>query len=535
MKLNKISNTPPLAAIIVLLGTALAASAADWKVVDVPSLTNAFKQAAANDSICIVAGTYELNGSAMGTATYLTTTAAKPLKILGLGAKPEDTVLKGGGYDGGHRILSIYATEGVVVSNLTFTGGAITNNGTGGALICTLTANGQRAQIVKCRFVGNICYGASYTDTFNSGGGAIGISVPGSGNPVKTAMDISDCWFESNRNELMNKQAEGGALVATYSTVSDCTFTNNYCANNGGAVVNGDHYRNRFLYNHANGQYTPTSMGGGAARRTKNKLVFNDCYFEGNTTLTAYNHGGVIYYADACSNCVFYANGAKSNGMIESCPIIYKCHFTNNVVATYLSGSADYAYCTVFSNKVNGGQIFNGAKSLRNCLIVSNNCGSVKGMVQNTKLYNCTFVGNYFTSGNTAESVVNYQCVAVNCLFYGNNVKGGNYDIALYDDITVPVLSNCQWGAQFYVNNRSKYEDRLSEAYLIKESPFAPTADNPYMIGKKSAARDAGYLDDNVRALVGDKDLAGKCRISIDKIDLGCYEYQAPGMLLLVR
>lgn len=510
------------------------AMAADWSVTDVVSLTNAFSKAAANDSIRIAAGTYELDGSAMGTTTYLTTTEAKPLKILGMGAKPEDTVLKGGGYDGGHRILSIYAMEGVIVSNLTFTGGAITNNNTGGAILCTLTANGKRARIAKCRFVENVCYGTLYTDVFCSGGGAIGISVPSKGGPVKTAMDISDCWFESNRNMLMNKQADGGALVATYSTVSDCVFTNNYASNNGGAVIDGEHFRNRFLYNRANGEFSPTGMGGGAARRVKDRLVFSDCYFEGNTTLTANNHGGVIYNADACSNCVFFANGARSNGMIENCPIIYKCHFENNDAANYLSGAADYEYCSVWSNKVNG-QIFNGAKTLRNCLIVSNNCGNVKGMVQNAKLYNCTFVGNYLYSGNTAESVINYQCVAVNCLFYDNNVKGGHYDIALYDTITVPVLSNCQWGAQFYVNNRSKFESRLSEAYLIPTSPFEPTASNPYMIGKNSAARDAGCLDDSVRRLVGDRDLAGKPRVSTSKIDLGCYEFQAPGLVLIFR
>ena len=404
MKASKITDTGILSTIIVMIGTVLAASAADWKVVDVASLTNAFKQAAANDSICIAAGTYELNGSAMGTSTYLTTTETKPLKIFGMGAKPEDTVLKGGGTNASHRILSIYSTEGVVVSNLTFVGGGFKTSSTGGALICTLTTNEHYAIIDSCHFISNIVYGCSTSGSrYISGGGlyasggAIGLSIPDkAGLPLK-AMDIRKCVFDGNCTFVYNKQANGGAVVASFSKVTDCVFTNNYSQNNGGACIDGEHLRNKFYYNIAGGTFTPSSMGGGAAYgwSSLTKPVFTDCYFEGNKTLTSGNHGGVIYNTVACSNCVFYANGAKSNGMIESCPIIYKCHFTNNVAASYLGGAADYEYCTMVSNRISGGgQIVNGAKSLRNCLIVSNNCGSVKGMVQNTKLYNCTFVGN---------------------------------------------------------------------------------------------------------------------------------------------
>lgn len=160
--------------------------------------------------------------------------------------------------------------------------------------------------------------------------------------------------------------------------------------------------------------------------------------------------------------------------------------------------------------------------------------------------YNCTLIGNYCTSGAATDSIISSDSKAVNCLFYQNRAHNTTYlDIAVRfannDLVTpfTPYLTNCLWSAQgtYSAAHTEASMARTLDSQLMNAGKFAfaGTGETPYALVGGAAARAAGRLDDNIRAMVGETDLAGNPRIIGNRISLGCYQRKYPGFTVIFR
>ena len=508
---NRMLGAFALCAVVFVANEAGAASSYEvFEVHNVTELTNACVAANSNyNKILMHPGVYDLTGIKMGSNTHLTMKGLNSGLWAGLGEKPEDTIVKGSGPIDVCRIVSFDKT--CTVSNLTFTG--------------------------------------AYYDYYNCSGG-----VTGSGNTFFT----------------------------------DCVFSNNYAQNFGGAL---DGIKNllrcKFINNWAG------SSGGVMRPWTSGRAVYRDCYFEGNHSPA----GGVAYYGATWSNCVFVGNYAPSQGCLRGQGsygnILLDCYFTNNL-ATGGSGSVGHASaatnCVFYGNAANTssdtlfsigsvcgceiscntGMPLIASATLRNCRIVDNfaNRQNTNPMLSGCNLYNCLVARNVGGVHNMSQ-IANGGMMR-NCTIVSNRVYCADYyspvssvlvntiladNVAdsttarlgrrqdLYSGLYPAVMTNCLWTAQ--VGKNFDFETRIIGGGLVTTTQlgFTDVEKGDYTIGRKSAARNAGYQDDDYLAAVGAVDLNGDPRVyegdGPEKaiIDVGCYECQipAPGLMMLVK
>ncbi len=259
------------------------------------------------------------------------------------------------------------------------------------------------------------------------------------------------------------------------AVVSNCVFTGNSAASDGGGVFSGTLNNCAFTSNSA-GWY-----GGGAREATLNNCTFtgNSAGWQGGAT-----RDGTLNNCTLTGNSA-YAGGGAAGGTLNNCTL------TSNSVTRYGGGAT---VCL-----------------LNNCMIIGNSAAvpfGYGGGVDNSLLNNCTVVGNSADDvGGSWNSTLN------NCIVYYNTA---NTSVPNYDDYertlnycsTTPAPQNGVGN----ITNAPLFVDTNGWSNLRLQS--------------NSPCINAGHN----ASVATNTDLDGRPRIVGGVVDLGAYEYQGSGM-----
>ena len=342
--------------------------------------------------ILLEQGLYDLRGIYMKSDSHLYIAASQDGMIAGLGEKPGDTILLGGGAAEGHRVLGLDGGGNygwMNVSNLTVTGGYWAGYGGG------ISANGSTKYsnlIVTNNYAGNggagcykgravNCYFANNT-TAGSGGG---LYADGGGGQMESLVQGAwNCVFATN-----SANSVGGGLYLSGKCI-DCTFLGNTAGYGGGIGVAAKNYS-------WSGFSDTTEISGGT--------------FVGNAS-SQWGHGAVLYYPTAgaliaVSNCTFAGNIHDHGG----CGIVYgmdlsDCTLTNNFAKEYVVHTCNLTGCLIASNST------------------SSAANNAYGLIRNSHFSDCTISNNvsaeYLAGASTFERcMLSHNLSASDRQFYG--------------------------------------------------------------------------------------------------------------------
>ncbi len=264
----------------------------------------------------------------------------------------------------------------------------------------------------------------------------------------------------------------GGAWLSTGAIVSNCIFSGNEADRGGGAAF-GTLYNCTFSGN-------ASTAGGGAYEST----LYN-CMLSGNS---AYWGGGAV--RGTLYSCILSSNwAAPYDGGGTYFSTLYNCTFTDN-------------WATGDGGGPSGGTLYN-------CMLSGNSANNGGGAAGCT-LYNCTVSSNEATTYGGGV----YKCqTLVNSIVYFNSAPaGGNW----YD---VNIASNCcatpQLGGPGNITSEPSFIDMGTGNYRLQpNSPCINTGTNQAW-------------------MFGALDLDGNPRIIQLIVDMGAYEYQGPGEILV--
>lgn len=396
---------------------------------DVVALTNALQTLTSSYSeFRLEPGVYDLKGIAMSDTSHLVMQAAR--RLIGLGEKPDDTILLGGGVGSHKRILEMKCFNDyyTVISNVTLTGGYIDGTNDGGAIY-----GGRTALIGNCILSNNVCGGS-----WQGGGGAIfkgraehclfvdnrGMGDKIEGTPGSGGCHAGGIWCNTEHHVNDGEDWQGAY---------DCVFTNCYTRSEGGGARGGTFVRCKFYDCNANfgggtaggrlidcdfignvvrdgkaaGAYNPTCVSNCVFKKnytmyehsgalwTKGDVPVIGCLFEGNSANR--EGGGMCCRGGLISNCVFRCNVSRTDGggaglfapdrdVAELLPTfkVVDCVFEGNVSPVQGGGAiapGGFVNCTFLTNvcKTGGGGVY--------CRTASP-CGGFVG---------CKFIGNRVT------------------------------------------------------------------------------------------------------------------------------------------
>lgn len=505
-----------------------AARAAEVTVDNVTDLTNQIATVASGSTIYLAKGRYDVSdcrGNLMG---------GYDRGLLGIPNGKQLTLAGASGTARGDVVIDapaatmrlLYINKGsLACTNLTFTGSA------GGAI-----------------HVGNAdaklyLYGCVFSNLTADAAAAVSRSYVGT-------TIVSNCLFA----DCAATNSIAGACK-NLGEVTDCVYTNCTSVNSGGAVSGGSYVRCAF-YDckfDASKVGSPTSTGGGAVAGAG---FCTDCTFVGcETTGGRGEHGAAIYNVAALTNCTFRGCKAVNNELVgvgkgwAAYPVV-NCTFENNETPTLLSGHNLIQNSKIVGHK--GGALASEPDAVvANTLVASNSCASAQGIFGRGRFVNCTFIGNSCSSGRASDSILGEACVAINCLFYQNRAHNITYnDMAMRfasDDLTSPLcpyLTNCVWSAEVTYGDAHKTAayartaNSQLDANLVLNLTGASGAPF-YALGKSDFARRGGLVTDEIRELLGTRDLAGNTRFAgsgeNQTISLGCYQHRETGLMLIVR
>lgn len=471
---------------------------------DVIALTNAMANLAANQTVYLSRGVYDLSFLADAEAPLYTggyghsllAVSKENAQLVGLTGDPNDVILKA--VDANYRII-LLSGKNAKIRDLTITGGNAastyisTYNYRVGGAIGLASSEGV---VSNCVFYGN--------KAGTRGGAVSGLNA--------LYGHVYDCVFYSNND------TPSGALAANHSRFYNCTFTNNVYvgANNNysTSVVGSSHlYNCRLADNQAS--YCAGVHGGSATDCT----FINNKIANGSYGLNWSNPGGAAARDAALTNCYFYGNtghvygGAIRGGEVVNCTVVSNCAQNAN------SGAGAGVYkATLVANSmiasnvcVNGGGIHgDGTTIVTNCVIAYNfaksaggaacNCQVImdstikhnasfdyhdrefcgSGGVEGGRIYRCTFRDNCASSVNGAKYMEDcdvsdgrIDCLTnINCVIHNLHNQGdytwckgnvyfpeGHTISNMYAITSVHVMRNClitnnAWrsGPDSYVN-----------------------------------------------------------------------------------
>ena len=385
---------------LILLAMAIAASAVQaetWNVADAISLTNAIAKSAANDTIRLAEGTYNLDSVKSDGTNYLTL-PNKALVFEGADATSwrdnngrTKAILKGAG-----ALRVIMAQSHITLRHITVQGG----RADGGA---GLRDDNQYANVVltNCVFLDN-----HSTSTL----GALR-RMKNNDNPV------CDCLFENNSCD----NAQYGQGVANYGVYNNCVFLKNTSAGVAAVSTTSTYNDCDFVSNSCT--YAVAGTGSTA----------NRCRFIDNTATY-----GTALSGSSATDCAFVGNKAQWGGALANCNAT-RCVFTNNTATINHDNGGGAMFCNDSA-----------AHIVRDCTFVGNFSAYHGGAIFGPHgVTNCTFIGNG-TVGNGGAIIncnsnlagYNQRCAIVHCTFIGNSAtnatagtsKGGAvYNSNLYD------------------------------------------------------------------------------------------------------
>ena len=417
-------------------------------------------------------GVYDLRGIKTEVGSHLVIRHTRNALIAGLGAKPGDTILLGGGAAEKCRVA--YVSGGgnywtTTISNLTVTGGYADNatgsrNGCGGGICagktsvlydtCIISNNVAIADATanaSKNYGGGGCYygrarNCLFADNWTTGaGGGISTAHRNASNQTYTPANIEDCVFTNNHNTA-------NCYAITYQG-------DEYCGGGGAACVPKDALvaRTQFIDNSA-------VTRGGALLFTGGGGAVSDCTFVKNSssgTSGAALYGGGV----AVTNCTFAGNVGPGSGAgiyFTTSPAtgnVVRCHFYGNMVTNWNHGGAicttdgmppaqvfdsDFAgnstagyghaacradlFDCIVTNHVAGSHLLYGC-NLTRCVVGYNTLSGNAACIDYSATagaytnINCLIISN----SHTAIGNICYNKVNINCTYIGNKIGNSNY------------------------------------------------------------------------------------------------------------
>ena len=273
---------------------------------------------------------------------------------------------------------------------------------------------------------------------------------------------------------------------------------------------------------------------------------------------SAVSTGGTVYMeGGTITNCVIRGGTATTNGgniYMNSAGLLVDCVISNGMATTcggniymkagsvmdstisngtangtgwadgggnvFMTGGGTLSRCTI----TGGAQAANQGGGIRcresnnivveDCLVANNNGGGI--CFDKGNLYNCTIVANAGRSG--VWGYRNDYGNVVNCVVFGNtDASGGTKEWS-----GNKVVANI-------VNIASSDTATFTSVTEIDATAFADYANGDYHPAVGGALVDAGSTDPRTTG-VSATDLDGYPRTSGSGVDIGCYEYQKPGL-----
>ena len=518
------------------------------RVGDVVALTNALTQFNAltdedrkNARIYLRPGLYNLSGVYMSDSHHLLISSSVNGLFAGLGEKPGDTILLGGGASGKHGVLKMAGGGNWsfnTVSNLTITGGDSPSYGGG--------ISGDRAVVYRMLIVSN-----NIARTFQNGGGGGGCSYGRAYNCLFADNHTSERWGggflvagRSNRNEnegqgawdcvfIDNSAAQhgGGLAIESGGQCHGCGFTNNTAVSKGGGIyvmeVDYATYEGTPLKSSiSNGSFSGNG-GEGSGVFSEKCISISNCVFR-------HNIGKITVKCADMKDCTIECN-TNSTGVICNSGMD-RCVIRGNAVKNRFATAIDYcdsdvAHCTNV-----------------NCLVESNGYLEEFGKVLYNKSYiNCTIVGNYMPNGSNF-GYLERDCTLWNCVLVGNKISvSTERDVRTKDSNKDPVavsMESCVFTTSDIASNEigkdgGVLHDGLSgcRQFASAKLKFADAESGDYTPTYKSPLYNSALSVDWIISIAGAKDLGRNLRLFGSGMDIGAYECQCypPGLVLSVK
>jgi len=336
--------------------------------------------------------------------------------------------------------------------------------------------------------------------TFRNGAS---LGLYGFASTTNATFRVVNCLFEgfSGGASVLSDTIEGVATGST--TIEGCVFRNNNCIR----VV-----------------------------RVQGTVAIRETLFEGNNVRSPGDASQLCYLisgvgsgnSQTVEKCQFLNNSLASTSPIYKGlwtlalggdnPILRESEFRGNLTdhgggaLVSANGAGTVDRCTFVDNESTGdiGGLQAHKTSVSNCLFANNQASELYGALYgggNSKLYNCTFVGNSAGIRSGGAALIS---AAEACIFWGN---------------TSPM------SPQIYTATSVSYSivqgGYSGTGNLNVDPQFVDPLNGNYRLLATSPARDTGF---NYAGLAA-TDLAGNSRLVNGIVDRGCYEFQGTNTL----
>ena len=357
----------------------------------------------------------------------------------------------------------------------------------------------------------------------------------------RTLRMAANSWLEKVTviGEGTYKADKGGAIEMSGGTVTNCVIRDG-TAKNGSANTEGGN-----LYVSGSSLVVDCVISGGHATK-RGGNVYLDAGSIRNCTITggiSDNVGGNVYqYNGTLANCMIIDGTAVNDGgnvrmngggSMEDCVIAGGTNTASGDkkgANVYMDSSAKMSRCRLTGGvhtAYNGGSlcVYSSSARVEDCLVEGSECGGVL-LGGTSYLYNCTVVNNN-PYGVWAWSATQH---IFNMVVFGNT-KNGAVDEW---EGNLPNSSTAEFVNSALSSDNGRFtQEAFSTLVLIDSSAFADYANGDYSPAPNGALVDAGVSDPR-GAAASTADLSGNPRVSGD-VDIGCYEYQKPGLTVRIE
>ena len=314
------------------------------------------------------------------------------------------------------------------------------------------------------------------------------------GHAILTGFTLTNGATDNNYMRPIEVLTGGGVLCMwtdQSAVVSNCVLVGNSANYYGGGVRFGTLNNCVLMGNSA-------PFGGGSCDATLNHSTL--------TSNSAYNGGGAYY--GTLNHCTLTDNSANEEGGGACCAILTNCTFTANSASRGGGAYEGLLYACVL-NLNEAGENGGGAKDakLYHCLLTGNSTQGNGGGAHESSLTNCTVCGNVAKDDGGGA----HNSTLQSCIVYFNKADNHNNcsDCTLSYSCTTPLASG-----DGNVRSAPMFVDTNGWVNLRLQS--------------NSPCINAG----NGADVTSGTDLDGNPRIMGGTVDMGAYEFQAPGSIL---